>query len=151
MRLPLTSGQRLAGLLPAFCLALCATWAVTGPVQAQTTLTAEPMVQRIARFNQLLTYRQPQGQDPVLIALLWAGAPKGQERTIAYRAGTGVDSEKATVTITEEALADPSLSGSRLTFSFVRLKGQWALTNVVEAWRCRHGAATNSYISAVCP
>lgn len=150
MHSPFASGQRLAGLLPALCLAICAALPM-GSALAQSTPAAEPMVQRIARFNQLLNYRQPQGQDPVLIALLWAGAPKGQERTIAFRAGTGIDSDKAVVTITEEALSDPSLSGSRLTFSFVRLRGQWSLTHVVEAWRCRHGAATNSYISAVCP
>lgn len=119
------------------------------PAQAQPA--TEPVAQRIARFNQLLAQRLSQGLDPVMIALFWAGSPKGGERTLTYRAGSSENPDTASVVISDEGLPDDSLIGSRLSFSFVRRQGRWTLTAVSEAWRCRRGSDTSSYITGVCP
>ncbi|HEY9841386.1 MAG: hypothetical protein ACAI44_07830 [Candidatus Sericytochromatia bacterium] len=110
----------------------------------------EPMAQRLARFNQLLA-REPWRQEPVLIALLWVGPALGSDRSIVYKAGPGENPQKASVVITEDGLRDDSLAGSRVSFSFTRVRGQWALTAVSEAWKCRRGPNTKGYMPGVCP
>lgn len=123
------------------------TLALILPVQAQV---GEPIARRIARFNQLLKQQPPQGNDPVLIALMWAGTPRGSGRTIVYRGGEATP-DTATVIITDENLPDDALAGQRRSFGFRRLAGVWTLVSVSESWKCRRGAQAGDYTPGICP
>jgi hypothetical protein len=135
-----------------FGISLLLALTALAPAAAAAVNGAEPVQKRIARFNQSLAQEPPAWrQEPMLLALLWAGPAAGSERSVTYRAEPAEAPLKAWVVVTEEGLLDDAVAGSRSHFSFQLKQGRWELIDVKETWRCRRGPRTTGYTPEFCP
>lgn len=109
------------------------------------------MRQRIHNFNQLAAQNPGWQMHPELLALYWVGLPSPPYRKIESQLEPLESPTRAVVTITEAQLLDDSLAGSRTRLFFSLQQQQWVLTKVEEAWKCRRGADTSSFVLHPCP
>lgn len=133
-----------AGLFLSSLVCLSATAAPVTQVQPDKT--------RLARFNALLK-QAPEfwRQDPLYMALFWAGQTSSAKRNLVFQAFPPENPIKASVQITDEGLLDDAISGHRLNFRFQKLQGSWQLTEVQEFWQCHRGAQPQSFVTGLCP
>ena len=92
------------------------------------------------------------GRDVLDVALAVAGRFEGSVQHI-IQVNTGSEAPTASrVTVIRDGLLDDSLRGERWDMKFHRTAtGQWRISEVMRAWRCRRGPDTDRFSATRCP
>lgn len=93
-----------------------------------------------------------EGRDVLDVALAVAGRFEGSAQHI-IQVNAGSEAPTASrVTVIRDGLLDDSIRGERWDMKFHRTAtGQWRISEVMRAWRCRRGPDTDRFSATRCP